>query len=88
MRIDYEPGEGIVLYTGEKRGSLFISAGLGFSGYEMTPRGTYRFMNPYIGYGRTFDPRSFGRSYSRSIRVRCWLYDRLKGYRRDEKAEI
>lgn len=76
MRIVRGESEGVTFYSGEKRGSLFITAGLGFSGYSQRAGRWYRFMNPYVGYGRTFDPKSFGRSYSRSIHVPCWLYDR------------
>ena len=82
MRLDHsEPGEGIVLYFGEKPGSLFVSVGLGFSGYELTPRRTYRFMHPYLNVGRILDPRSFGRSYSRRVRVPAWCWDRFNEWR-------
>lgn len=88
MRFDRERGEGIVFYSGEKPGDWFITAGLGFGGYELKPRRSYRFMHPYVGVGRIFDPRSFGRTWSRRIRIPCWIYDHFKGFHRDEKAEI
>lgn len=70
MRLCRGEGEGVTLYVSEKPRSLFITAGLGFSGYELTPRRFYRFMHPYIGYGRTFDPKSFGRSNGRRVEPR------------------
>lgn len=65
MRLDRsEPGEGAVLYFGDQKGSRFIGVGLGFSGWESTPRGWWRFMHPYIHFGRPYSDGKGSRIYS------------------------
>lgn len=82
MRIDHsEPGEGVVFYSGEKKGDWFVGVGLGFSGWELKPRRTYRFMHPYVHFGRLFSD-SLGRRYSFKARCPAWLWDRITERRR------
>lgn len=78
MRLDRERGEGTVLYFGDRPGQRFIGVGLGFSGWESTRTGWWRFMHPYVHFGRLYSDRG-QRTYSRRIRIPAWLWDRFKG---------
>jgi hypothetical protein len=85
MRLDRsEPGEGIVFYSGEKKGDWFVAVGLGFSGWEIGGgRNSWRFMHPYVHFGRLFSD-SLGRRYSFKLRCPAWAWDRIND-RREER---
>ena len=78
MRLDRERGEGVVFYSGEKKGDWFVGAGLGFSGYELGARRSYRFMNPYVHFGRLFFDGKSSHTFTRRIRIPVWLWDRIR----------
>jgi hypothetical protein len=88
MRLDREPGEGIVVYFGEKPGQRYIGVGLGFSGYEWTKGGRWcwRFTHPYILFGRLYSGRK-GRMYSRRVRIPARLWDWIRE-RRERKSGL
>jgi len=75
-RLDREPGEGVVLYLGRR----FVGVGLGFSGYEINGRWSWRFMYPYVHFGRLFSD-SRGRHFSFKLRLPAWLWDRIQDRR-------
>jgi hypothetical protein len=86
VRLDREPGEGVVLYFGERPGRRFVGMGLGFSGWEMNARGCWRFMHPYIHFGRLFSDAP-ARRFSFRLRLPAWLWHRIED-RRHRKEHV
>jgi hypothetical protein len=71
MRFDREQGEGVCLYTADRRGAPYVGAHLGLSGY-CGPGLRWRFYNPTVHTGRLFgDGRA--QSISREVRVPAFL---------------
>jgi hypothetical protein len=77
MRIDCsEPGEGVVLYTGDSRNAPFVGVGMGFDGWQSSRKmpGGWRFFHPYVHTGRLFTDTS-GRRYDFKLLIPAKMHD-------------
>lgn len=89
MRIDRsEPGEGTVLYSGEKQGDWFLGIDLrGLSGWQSSRwmPGGWSFFNPTVHFGHLFEDR--GRIITRHVLLPAHFVDGWRAVRRAFKGK-